>query len=134
MKTFLTRWSIRNPVVTLALYIGVVILSLLTLILIPVRMMPYVQSPLVAIVTMAQGQSPTEVETHISKPIEQRLTVLDGVRFVRSSSQQNMSLVTVQFAWGGNIDNAVEEVQSVMKAAEGDLPLDGINTRSYWVC
>ncbi|NET00946.1 MAG: efflux RND transporter permease subunit [Sphaerospermopsis sp. SIO1G1] len=133
MKSLLTQWSIRNPVITIALYIGVIILSVLTLIIIPVRMMPYVQSPLVAIVTMATGQTPTEVETHISKPIEQRLTVLDGVRFVRSSSQQDMSLVTVQFAWGGNIDSAVQEVQSVMKAAEGDLPLDGINTRSYWV-
>lgn len=133
MKTFLTRWSIRNPVITLALYIGVIILSILTLIIIPVRMMPYVQSPLVAIITMAEGQTPTEVETYISKPIEQRLTVLDGVRFVRSSSQQDMSLVTIQFAWGGDIDTAVQEVQSVMKAAEGDLPLDGINTRSYWV-
>jgi HAE1 family hydrophobic/amphiphilic exporter-1 len=133
MKTFLTKWSIKNPVVTIALYIGVVVLSILTLILIPVRMMPYVQSPLVAVITMAPGQSPTEVETDISKPIEQRLTVLDGVRFVRSSSQQDMSLVTVQFGWEGEIDNAVQEVQSVMKAAEGDLPLDGINTRSYWV-
>jgi len=55
------------------------------------------------------------------------------VRFVRSSSQQDMSLVTVQFGWEGEIDNAVQQVQSVMKAAEGDLPLDGINTRSYWV-
>ncbi len=133
MKTFLTHWSIRNPVITLALYIGVIILCVLTLIIIPVRMMPYVQSPLVAVITMAAGQTPTEVETHISKPIEQRLTVLDGVRFVRSSSQQDMSLVTIQFAWGGDIDTAVQEVQSVMKAAEGDLPLDGINTRSYWV-
>jgi HAE1 family hydrophobic/amphiphilic exporter-1 len=133
MKTFFTRWSIRNPVITIALYMGVIILSVLTLIIIPVRMMPYVQSPLVAVITMATGQTPTEVETHISKPIEQRLTVLDGVRFVRSSSQQDMSLVTVQFAWGGDIDSAVQEVQSVMKAAEGDLPLDGINTRSYWV-
>ena len=133
MKTFLTRWSIRHPVITVALYIGVLILSVLTLVLLPVRMMPYVQSPLVAIITMAPGSSPTEVETYISKPIEQRLTVLDGVRFIRSSSQQDMSLVTIQFAWGGKIDKAVQAVQSVMKSAEGDLTLDGINTRSYWV-
>ena len=52
MKTFLTRWSIKNPVITIALYLGVVVLSLLTLILIPVRMMPYVQSPLVAVITI----------------------------------------------------------------------------------
>ena len=133
MKYFLTRLSIKNPVVLAALYIGILVLATLTLFLLPVRMMPYVQSPLVAIVTMAPGSSPAEVETYISKPIEQRLTVLDGVRFIRSSSQQDMSLVSVQFEWGGDIDNAVQEVQSVMTAAEGDLALDGINTRSYWV-
>ncbi|KST62708.1 efflux RND transporter permease subunit [Mastigocoleus testarum] len=133
MKYFLTRWSIKNPVVLTALYIGILVLAVLTLFLLPVRMMPYVQSPLVAIVTMAPGSSPSEVETYISKPIEQRLTVLDGVRFIRSSSQQDMSLVTVQFEWGGKIDRAVQEVQSVMTSAEGDLALDGINTRSYWV-
>ncbi len=109
MKTFFTRWSIRNPVITVALYIGVLILSVLTLVVIPVRMMPYVQSPLVAVITRTPGSSPMEVETYISKPIEQRMTVLDGVRFVRSSSQQDLSLVTVQFAWGGDIDKAVRK-------------------------
>ncbi|MGF1539229.1 MAG: efflux RND transporter permease subunit [Pleurocapsa sp.] len=133
MKIFFTAWSIRNPVITVALYIGVLILSVLTLIIIPVRMMPYVQSPLVAVITRTPGSSPMEVETYISKPIEQRMTVLDGVRFVRSSSQQDLSLVTIQFAWGGDINKAVRDVQSVMKSAEGDLPMDGINTRSYWV-
>ena len=133
MKTFLTRWSIKHPVVVAALYIAVVVLSVLTLVLLPVRMMPYVESPLVSIVTMAPGSSPTEVETYITKPIEQRLTVLDGVRFIRSSSQPDMSLVTIQFAWGDDIGKAVQSVQSVMTAAEGDIELDGFNSRSYWV-
>jgi HAE1 family hydrophobic/amphiphilic exporter-1 len=133
MKEFFTRWAIKNPVVVLAIYIAVLILSVLTLVLLPVRMMPYVESPLVSIVTMAPGSSPAEVEAYISKPIEQRLSVLDGVRFIRSSSQQDSSLVTIQFAWGGDIDKAVQSVQSVMKAAEGDLQLDGINSRTYWV-
>ena len=53
--------------------------------------------------------------------IEQRMTVLDEVRFVRSSSQQDLSIVTVQFAWGGDVDKAVRDVQSVMKSAEGGL-------------
>ncbi|MEM9088041.1 MAG: efflux RND transporter permease subunit [Cyanobacteria bacterium P01_F01_bin.53] len=133
MKEFFTRWSIKNPVVVAALYIAVIMLTLLTLFLLPVRMMPYVESPLVSVVTMAPGSSPSEVETYITKPIEQRLSVLDGVRFIRSSSQQDNSLITIQFAWGGNIDKAVQSVQSIMTAAEGDLQLDGINSRTYWV-
>jgi hydrophobic/amphiphilic exporter-1 (mainly G- bacteria), HAE1 family len=127
------RWSIRNPVILLALYVGILALAVLALFQLPVRMMPYLQSPLVAIVTMASGSSPQEVETYISKPIEQRMTVLDGVRFVRSSSQQDMSLVTVQFAWGQDMQRSLGAVQSVMKSAEGDITIDGFSTRSYWV-
>ncbi|MEL7330242.1 MAG: efflux RND transporter permease subunit, partial [Cyanobacteria bacterium J06559_1] len=103
MKEFLTRWSIKNPVVVTAMYIAVIMLSLLTLFLLPVRMMPYVESPLVSIVTMVPGASPEEIETYVSKPIEQRLSVLDGVRFIRSSSQKDNSIVTIQFGWGGNV-------------------------------
>jgi len=127
------RWSIQNPVILLALYVGILALAVLALFQLPVRMMPYLQSPLVAIVTMASGSSPQEVETYISKPIEQRMTVLDGVRFVRSSSQQDMSLVTVQFAWGQDMQRSLGAVQSVMKSAEGDITIDGFSTRSYWV-
>ena len=127
------RWSIRNPTILVALYIGIIALACLALFQLPVRMMPYLQSPLVAIVTMAQGSAPQEVETYLSKPIEQRMTVLDGVRFVRSSSQQDMSLVTVQFAWGQDMQRSLAAVQSVMKSAEGDMTIDGFSTRSYWV-
>lgn len=133
MKFSLPRWSIKHPVIVIATYIGILALAVIALFLLPVRMMPYLQSPLVAIVTMAPGSAPTEVETYITKPIEQRLTVLDGVRFVRSSSQQDSSLVTVQFGWGHNMERATQAVQSVMKSAEGDLPLDSFATRSYWV-
>jgi len=125
--------SIKNPVVVSALYVGILALAILALLILPVRMMPYIQSPLVAVVTMASGSAPQEVETYISKPIEQRMTVLDGVRYVRSSSQQDMSLVAIQFAWGQNMDRSLQAVQSVMKAAEGDIPIDEFDTRSYWV-
>lgn len=133
MKNFVTRWVIKNPVTVIALYIGILILAIIALFVLPMRMMPYIESPLVAIVTMAPGSTATEVETYISKPIEQRLTVLEDVRFIRSSSQQDMSLVTVQFSWGEDMQKSVQAVQSIMKSAEGDIPLDGFNTRSYWV-
>ena len=133
MKIPIPRWAIKNPVIVAAMYVGILALAVIALFILPVRMMPYIQSPLVAIVTMATGSSPTEVETYISKPIEQRMTVLDGVRFVRSSSQQDMSLVSIQFGWGQNMERATQAVQSVMKSAEGDITIDGFSTRSYWV-
>lgn len=133
MKIAIPRLAIKNPVVVAALYAGILVLAIIALFILPLRMMPYIQSPLVAIVTMAPGSSPTEVETYISKPIEQRMAVLDGVRFVRSSSQQDSSLVTVQFGWGQNMERATQAVQSVMKSAEGDIPIDEFGTRSYWV-
>ena len=55
MKEFLTRWSIKHPVIVAALYASVLLLSILVLLGLPVRMMPYVESPLVAVITQAPG-------------------------------------------------------------------------------
>ncbi len=110
----IVRSSIGNPVVVLAMYLGILALAVFTLFQLPVRMMPYIQSPMVAIVTMASGSSAQEVETYISKPIEQRMTVLDGVRYVRSSSQKDSSLVSIQFGWGQDMQRAVQAVQIVV--------------------
>jgi len=78
-------WSVRNPYAVMAVYLGLVIAALAAvLFILPTRMMPYVESPLVSVVTMTPGYSPQEVETYFSKPIEERMTNLKSVRFVRS--------------------------------------------------
>ncbi|HEV2641960.1 MAG TPA: efflux RND transporter permease subunit, partial [Candidatus Elarobacter sp.] len=93
-------WSLRNPFAVFAVYLGLVVAALAAvLFFLPTRMMPYVPSPLISVVTMTPGYSAEETETYFSKPIEERMTDLKDVRYVRSTSQQGLSIVTLQFKY-----------------------------------
>jgi len=85
----LTRWSIEHPYTVIAFYLGVALLSVLAIVFqMPRRMMPYVESPMVGVVSMMPGLSAEEMETYFSKPIEERMVDLKNVHFVRSTSQE----------------------------------------------
>jgi len=127
-------WSLRNPYAVVALYAGLVLAAIAAaLFWLPTRMMPYVQSPLIAVITMTPGYAPREVETYFSKPIEERMTDLKGVRFIRSLSQRDLSIVTLQFPYGADMQRALVDVQQLVKQAEGDLPYDRANLKPSYV-
>ncbi len=130
-----SAWSIEHPWVVISFYTAVVLLALWVVFggVMPRRMMPYVESPLVGIVTMQPGLSAQEMETYISKPIEERMTDIRGARYVRSTSQDGLSIVSLEFPYGTDMKKAQADVQSVMNAAQADLPQTGANLKPSWV-
>src|SRR6266852_5051735 len=80
----ISRWSIEHPYVVIAFYTAVVLMAVLAITgYMPRRFAPYVPSPLIGVVSMMPGLSSKEMETYFSKPIEERLVNIPGVRFVR---------------------------------------------------
>src|SRR5262245_3186961 len=99
----------------------------------PRRMMPYVESPMVGVVSMMSGLSAEEMEIYFSKPIEERMVDLKNVHFVRSTSQEGFSIVTVEFWYGTDVKKALFDVQSLMNVVQADLPVTGSNLKPSWV-
>lgn len=130
-----SAWAIEHPWMVASFYTAVVLLALWVVFggVMPRRMMPYVESPLVGIVTTQPGLSAQEMETYISKPIEERMTDIRGVRYIRSTSQDGLSIVSLEFPYGTDMKRATVDVQSVMNAAQADLPLAGANLKPSWV-
>ena len=130
-----SSWSIEHPWVIISFYVAVVALALIVVFggLMPRRMMPYVESPMVGIVTMMPGLSAQEMETYISKPIEERMTDIRGARYIRSTSQDGLSIVSLEFPYGTDIKKATTDVQSLMNAVQADLPQTGANLKPSWV-
>ncbi len=127
-------WALRNPYAIFAAFFAIVAGALASaLFLLPTRMMPYVQSPLISVITMTPGYSPQEVETYFTKPIEERMTNLRGVRYIRSYSQEGVSIVTLQFHYGADMQRALVDTQQLAKQAEGDLPYDRANLKPSYV-
>jgi len=130
----IARWSIEHPYIVLAFYLGVAVLSVLVIFFqMPRRMMPYVESPMVAVVSMMPGLSAEEMEIYFSKPIEERMVDLKNVHFVRSTSQEGFSIVTIEFWYGTDMKKSLFDVQSLMNVVQADLPMTGANLKPSWV-
>ncbi len=130
----ISRWSIEHPYIVVAFYLGVALLSALVIFFqMPRRMMPYVESPMVGVVSMMPGLSAEEMEIYFSKPIEERMVDLKNVHFVRSTSQEGFSIVTIEFWYGTDMKKALFDVQSLMNVVQADLPVTGSNLKPSWV-
>ena len=88
---------------------------------------------MVGIVSMMPGLSAEEMEIYFSKPIEERMVDLKNVHFVRSTSQEGFSIVSVEFWYGTDMKKALFDVQSLMNVVQADLPAMGANLKPSWV-
>jgi HAE1 family hydrophobic/amphiphilic exporter-1 len=130
----ISRWSIEHPYIVIAFYLGVALLAAVVIFFqMPRRMMPYVESPIVGVVSMMPGLSAEEMEIYFSKPIEERMVDLKNVHFVRSTSQEGFSIVSVEFWYGTDMKKALFDVQALMNVVQADLPMTGANLKPSWV-
>ena len=130
----ISRWSIEHPYPVLAFYVGVILLAVLAIMgYMPRRMMPYVESPMVGVVSMMPGLSAEEMELYLSKPIEEQMVNVKGVRYLRSSSQDGLSIVSLEFNYGADMKKALFDVQSLMNVVQANLPMTGANLKPSWV-
>jgi len=128
------KWSIEHPYVIIAFYTGVALLSVITIgFYMPRRMMPYVESPMVGVVTMMPGLSAEAMELYISKPIEESLVNVKNLHYIRSTSQDGFSIVTLEFYYGQDMKKALFDVQALMNVIQANLPATGANLKPSWV-
>ncbi len=128
------RWSIEHPYAIIAFYVSVVALAALAVTsILPRRFAPYIESPMVGVVTMMPGLSPEEMELNVSKPIEEQLVNVRGLRYIRSTSQEGFSIVALEFDYGYDMRRAVFDVQALMDVAQANLPATGANLKPSWV-
>ncbi|MEI6915455.1 MAG: efflux RND transporter permease subunit, partial [Armatimonadota bacterium] len=127
------RWSIEHPYVIIAFYVSMLLLAGLAISRMPRRFAPYVESPTIGVVTMMPGLSAQDMELYISKPIEEQLINIKGVRYIRSNSQEGFSIVTLEFPYGTNVQKALVDVQTLMNVVQSSLPSTGANLKPSWV-
>jgi len=128
------KWSIEHPYAVIAFYVAVIAMASLTVTrTIPRRFAPYVESPQIGVVTMMPGLSAQEMESQLSKPIEEQLINVKGVKNIRSNSQEGFSIVTLEFPYGTNMQRAQTDVQSLMNVTQSQLPATGANLKPSFV-
>lgn len=134
MLHMIHKWSIEHPYIVIAFYLAVVVTAVINIgFYMPRRFMPYVESPMVGVVTMMPGLSSQEMETYISKPIEEQLVNVKNLHYIRSTSQDGFSIVSLEFNYGTDMKKALFDVQSLMNVIQANLPSTGANLKPSWV-
>jgi multidrug efflux pump subunit AcrB len=121
---FLTRIALKNRT-TIFLLTGVLLFfGLYSYRSLPKELFPEAVFPYIMVTTIYPGNSPTDIENLITRPIEKEVENIRGVKKVTSNSAQDASLVFVEFNFGIDVDAALQDVKDAVDRARGDLPND----------
>lgn len=119
---WLTRTAVNRPVTTLMASTIVVLLGWMALRNLSVDLMPEIQFPTVSVETLYPGAGPEEVETLITRPLEQTLSSVNGFERLTSRSLEGSSTIRVQFTWGTDLDSAMADMRQSIDKVRDELP------------
>ncbi len=104
-------FSVARPVAVSMAFIAVMVFGMVSYTRLPVDLLPDISFPTVSIETEYQGVGPREIENLISRPIEEAISVVQGVDQVTSRSRPGRSEITIQFGWGTDMDFAAMDLR-----------------------
>lgn len=122
---YISAWSIRNPVVPIVMFIGLLLAGLIAFGRMDINAMPDVDFPAVIVNIAQPGAAPSEITTQITEKVEASVRSISGVDEIQSTASEGNSLTIVQFTIGTEVNDAVNEVKNAVDQIRGDLP-DGI--------
>lgn len=120
----LSGLAVKRPVFVLMIIAALLVLGAISYSRMPVELMSSVEFPFVTVITAYPGAGPEEVETLISKPLEEQISSLPRVRRVYSTSQEGASIVFVEFVLGTNVDSATADVRQRVDLVKPSFPRD----------
>ena len=115
----MSKYSVKKPMTVFVAVILVIVLGVVSFTSMTPNLLPNMDFPYVIIITTYPGASPELVETEVTRPLEQSLSVLDGVKQVTSTSSDNYSMVALEYEDGKNMDSAMVDINSSVNALEG---------------
>ncbi|WP_226530123.1 efflux RND transporter permease subunit [Metabacillus niabensis] len=113
----ISHFSINRPVFTIVTMLLVIILGTVSVINIPLKLIPEINPPIGVVVTNYEGADPKEVVEKVSKPLEEVLSTVQGIDTITSTSQESASLVIMKFTWTTHIDDIQDEILTRMEDA-----------------
>ena len=120
MKIYET--AVRKPISTALIFIGVIIFGLFSVTKLGVDYYPEIEIPYVSVITMYPGGNAEDIETNITRVLEDQLNSVDNLDKITSQSKDNVSIVTLEFEYGCDITEAANDVRDVVSRTQSILP------------
>jgi hydrophobic/amphiphilic exporter-1 (mainly G- bacteria), HAE1 family len=116
------RIAIHRPVTMFMIASVIILLGLMSLARLPIDLMPDVTYPSLTVRVTYPGVGPLEMEELVTRPIEQTVAAVSGLERLESTSSEGSSRVTLNFAWGTDLNDAADDVRNRLDRVRGRLP------------
>jgi len=114
--------AVRRPITTIMIFVGLIVLGVYSLNKLPIDFYPEIDFPAISVITTYNGASGADIETNVTRNIEDNLNTVSNLKDISSVSRDNMSIVVCEFEWGTNLDEASNEMRDALSFAEQFLP------------
>ena len=118
----ISAWAIKNPIPVAVLFIALIIAGIGCYMGLPVKQFPNVEFPAVTVTVTQSGAAPGEMETQVTRPIEDAVAGISNIKDIRSSVVQGASTTTIQFNLGEDLQKVTDEVRSKVDQTRAVLP------------
>ncbi|AYV46226.1 multidrug transporter AcrB [Caulobacter flavus] len=118
----ISAWAIKNPIPVAVLFIALMIAGIGCYLSLPIKQFPNIESPAVTVTVTQSGAAAGEMETQVTRPVEDAVAGISNIKTIRSSVVQGVSTTTIQFNLGEDLQKATDEVRSKVDQARANLP------------
>ena len=117
-----SAWSIRNPIAPILAFIILMVLGIQAFFSLPITKFPNIDVPLIAVNVSQSGAAPAELETQVTRKIEDAVSSISGVKHVNSTISDGVSQTLVEFDMSVPTQSALNDTKDAVDRARGDLP------------
>ena len=122
MKIYET--SVRKPISTALIFVAVIVFGLFSLNNLAIDQLPEMDLPSISVITTYQGANAEDIENNITRRIEDGLNTVSNLKEITSKSSDGVSLVSLEFEWGTNLDEASNDIRDALGRLSDYLPED----------
>ncbi|MEN8203059.1 MAG: efflux RND transporter permease subunit [Bacteroidota bacterium] len=114
--------AVKRPITTIMIFVALLVMGLYSLNRLPIDFYPDIDFPAISVITTYSGASAADIETNVSRTIEDGLNSVSNLKDISSVSRDNMSIVVCEFEWGTNLDEASNEMRDAISFVKPFLP------------
>ena len=114
--------AVKRPVMTILCFVTVVILGLFSLSKLPIDLYPDIDTNTIMVMTTYQGASASDIEQNVTRPLENVLNSVSNLKHITSKSRENISVITLEFEYGYDIDVLTNDVRDKLDMVSSQLP------------
>lgn len=116
--------AVNSPITTILIFVAIAIFGVFSLVKLAIDLMPYIETTRIMVITAYPGASAVDIEENVTKPLENNLNSVDDLKHITSNSKENISIVTLEFEYGTDIEVATANIRDKLDVAINSLPDD----------